>query len=78
MEDRRIALDHDGMLYRKIVPAYRYDGSESMESWQERAYTRLWQLLGLDKFEKPSDDMFSTEDSFEMYGVKVIPFSFQS
>ncbi len=78
MEDIRIALDFDSKLYSKITPAFRYNGKESMESWQKRAYDRLWALLGLDKMVKPKDDMFKTGPEFEMYGVKVIPFSFQN
>lgn len=78
MQDFRTALDYDGQLYRKITPSYRYDGKENMEDWQQRAYSRLWELLGLDKFEKPEDDKFATEPSFEMYDVNVTPFSFQS
>jgi dienelactone hydrolase len=78
MEDNRIALDFDSNLFEKIKPAFRYDGKESMESWQNRAYKRLWELLGLDRMEKPKDDKFSTEPEFEVYGIKVIAFSFQS
>lgn len=78
MENLRAALDFDNRLFDNIVPAYRYDGKETMESWQDRAYKRLYELLGLDKMIKPADDMFKTEPEFEMYGIKVVPFSFQS
>ena len=78
MEDIRTALDFDTQLYRKITPSYRYDGKESMESWQKRAYDRLWNLLGLDKMVPASDDKFETEPSFKMGDVSVTPFTFQS
>ena len=69
MEDNRIALDFDSNLFEKIKPAFRYDGKESMESWQNRAYKRLWELLGLDRMEYASYNNIHSSNFRNNFGM---------
>lgn len=78
MKDSRIALDFDTVRYRTLIPAFRHDGREPRERWQQRAYDRLFTLLGLDRFEKPLEDRFAVEPSFVVGALRITPFSFQS
>lgn len=61
----------------KNIPALRYDGKESFDTWQKKAYDKLWDLLGMDLMEKCELD-YLEEDRRECDEYTEIRFSFQS
>ncbi|MBQ4137266.1 MAG: hypothetical protein IJD67_04060 [Clostridia bacterium] len=64
-------------LLEKLKPSMRYDGSESFEKWQKRAEKKLYELLGMDNFEK-CDDMLEILSESDHDTYKRIDFHFQS
>lgn len=60
------------------TPLLRYDGKESFENWHEKAYKKLWEILGLDKMVKCEDDDFFIDSEEKRQGYKKIHFSFQT
>lgn len=63
---------------KKVKPALRYDGSESLAAWQTRARQRLGALMGLDKITPAEDDRFTTEETREHETFTEYRFVFQS
>jgi len=64
-------------LLDELTPSMRYDGKEDFFSWQKNARAKLWDLLGLDFFEKCDLD-FKKEFVIENDDYTEIRFSFQS
>ena len=60
------------------VPALRYDGVEPFAEWQERAYAKLWDLLGLDNMTAVEDDAFAWGEVRETEHGIAKEFFFQS
>jgi len=60
-----------------VKPSMRYDGSEPFEKWQEKAYNKVYELLGLDKFEKCDLDIEIEYDKI-VEDRREIRFTFQS
>ncbi len=77
-QDNRIALQYESSLYEDLMPAFRYNGVESAEAWQQRAYDRLWELLGLSHFFPAEDDCFEITEEFDIPGGHAQAFRFQS
>lgn len=78
MEDNRVAVTYTSGLFDKIIPSFRHDGKENRDSWQKRAYDRLYSLLGLDRIVRPADSKFEILKELEVNEVKVKEFRFQS
>lgn len=78
VEENKVALDYESTLFEGLVPKFRYDGSIPREGWKKRMYQRLWDLLGLDNFRRPADSKFEYVKEFEINGVAVQEFAFQS
>lgn len=78
MQDNRVAVEYAAKLFSKITPALRYDGAESMESWQARAKQRLSALLGMDKMLPAAEDAFEVVKEFDIEGGHAVEFKFQS
>lgn len=65
------------LLQNEVAPSMRYNGKEDFKKWQEKAYSKLWELLGMDQMKKCEDD-FLIESEEQKEGYKKILFSFQS
>ena len=63
--------------YKTKTPELRYDGSESFDIWQKKAYDKLWEILGLDLIKKCDID-YLEEERNECDEYTQIRFSFQS
>ncbi len=72
-----LPMDYAIKRIEKATPSMRYDGSEPFEKWQEKAYNKLYELLGLDKFEKCPLDI-EVEYDKEVDDRREIRFNFQS
>lgn len=70
-------MDYAIKKIESAKPSMRYDGSEPFEKWQERAYNKLYELLGLDKFEKCDLDIEIEYDKI-VEDRREIRFTFQS
>ena len=72
----KTAYQHSKELMQKIKPKMAYNG-ENFESWKKRSREKLYELLGLDKFEKVDPD-FQVEYEKKIDGATEIRFTFQS
>ena len=77
-QDNKIALLHEATLFNGLVPAFRYDGAEDVAAWQQRAYDRLWDLLGLSRITPAAEELFEITEEFDVPGGHVQAFRFQS
>ena len=62
---------------QQTEPSMRYDGKEDFTQWQEKAYAKLWELLGMDYMQK-CEENFLIESEEQRDGYKKVLFSFQS
>lgn len=62
---------------QNMKPSMRYDGKEDFYAWQQRAYNKLYELLGLDRFEKCPLDI-EVEYDREVDERREIRFNFRS
>ncbi len=70
-------MDYAIKRIENVEPSMRYDGTESFEVWQEKAYNKVYELLGLDKFEKCDLDIEIEYDKI-VEDRREIRFTFQS
>ncbi|GHU02437.1 hypothetical protein FACS1894147_04300 [Spirochaetia bacterium] len=71
-----LPLDHVRKLTAAIAPSLRWDGKEDFSQWQEKARTKLLELLGL-PFEK-CDEQFHIEYREDRGDFTETRFTFQS
>lgn len=64
-------------IIKNTVPSMRYKDGEDFKAWQSAAYDKLYELLGMDKFEKCEPDL-NIEYTKEGEKYTEIRFSFQS
>lgn len=65
-------------IFENTTPSMRYDGKEDFKKWQERAYKKLWELLGLDNMVEVENDEFEIDEEIQKDGHKQIHFTFLS
>jgi len=51
------AFKKENELLKSYQPKMRFVDGESFDIWQKRAYAKLWDLLGLDNFQKCDDEL---------------------
>ena len=75
MKDK--AFEYNYRFIKKTVPEMRYDEKTSFDKWQTAARKKLYELLGLEFFEKCNDDfsILSTEKKDEYTKIR---FTFQT
>lgn len=64
-------------IMRNTKPSLAYDGTLPFSEWQKVAKRKLWELLGMDKFQK-CDSNFTIEYTKEHENATEIRFKFQS
>jgi len=62
----------------KKEPSMRYKEGMDFEKWQKEAHAKLWELLGLDLFEKCDDDKFSITETKDKGDYTQFDFEFQT
>lgn len=71
------AITKERQLINTCQPKMRFKDGENFEAWKTKAYDKLWNLLGLDKFQK-CDDGFTIEWEIDKEDFIDIRFTFQS
>lgn len=64
-------------IMEEKIPEMRYDGKENFSDWQKRAKAKLYELLGMDKFEK-CDPLFNIEYDKTTEEYREIRYTLQS
>ena len=72
-----LPMEHAIKRLENVKPSMRYDGSEPFDVWQKKAYDKVYELLGLDKFEKCDLDIEIEYDKI-VDDKRDIRFTFQS
>lgn len=65
-------------LFPVAEPTMHWDGVEPFEKWQQRAYEKLWDILGLDHMIPAEDDAFEWGEVVETENGIAKEFYFQS
>jgi len=77
MKETKLPLEHHLDLLSKTTPKFRFDGSMPLDEWKKQAYDRLYELLGMDKFEYVEPDI-QIDSEIETDEYTEINFTFQS
>ncbi len=77
-QNSKRSLVYEQSLFEGLTPARRYTDTEESTAWQQQAYTRLWELLGLSRIRPADEDGFEITDEFDVPGGHAQAFCFES
>ena len=72
------SVEHIKNIFENATPSMRYDGKEDFKAWQDKAHTKLWELLGLDNMVAVENDEFEIDEEIQKDSHKQIHFTFLS